>query len=202
MELYADIPRMVLQFDDLHQSGVGIEARAYHAGVLKLAAIGMVELIAVTMTLGDEEFAVFCLFNRIGVDGIHPRAGQELAGIGAETHGAAFVDKNLLVFHHIDDIVGSALVELDGVGIGISEDIACELDSHGLHPHTDTEARDAVFAAIAEGMELTLDPARAESGCDENALLSAQGLSDIVRREVVGEDGGEQKAAVVVGRGM
>ena len=51
--LHADEPGMLRQLDDLHQIAVGVDAADAHAGLDKLAAIQVVELVAMAMALED-----------------------------------------------------------------------------------------------------------------------------------------------------
>ena len=54
VELYADEPRVIGNFDDLGQHSVGREAGEHQAMLLQLAAVADVHFVAVAVTLRDE----------------------------------------------------------------------------------------------------------------------------------------------------
>src|ERR671919_2127493 len=80
MELPGDEPGVVGDLDDLHQGPVGGLAGADQAGVLELAPHAGIHLVAVPVTLVGQLRSV---------RGGRLRAGEELAGIGAQPHRAA-----------------------------------------------------------------------------------------------------------------
>src|SRR5262249_34673558 len=72
-----------LQLHELDETVVGGRSRADHAGILERAAVPVVELVAVPVTLVDDLLAVRRLDERSLV---------ELGGVRAEPHRAAEVD--------------------------------------------------------------------------------------------------------------
>ena len=71
-----------------------------------------------------------CLF-AIGL--VNATALQQLALVGAQSHGTTHLGDVLLLLHHIDNIVRRLLVHLAAVGILIAQDVACKLYHHHLH---------------------------------------------------------------------
>src|SRR5258708_3865876 len=82
MELAGDEKWMVFQFDDLHQLPVGRKAAKDEPGLLESLAVDVVEFVAVAMPLVHEE-------SPIKVTG--QRAQHQLARLGTQPHGAAFL---------------------------------------------------------------------------------------------------------------
>src|SRR6478672_3146049 len=82
MELRRQKPRMVFQFDDLHQFVVGGTATHLHAFRLNAAAIGVVELIAVAVALED---------NRLAIGRLSLTAWRQATDPLAQPHRAALV---------------------------------------------------------------------------------------------------------------
>ena len=58
VELCADIPALIWNFDYLHKVGGWVDAHALHALLFVLLLIGIVELIAMAMALPYEELRV------------------------------------------------------------------------------------------------------------------------------------------------
>ena len=81
MELHADEPGMVLIFDDFRQHAVGRKTREFQAVLLQPVLIGGIDLIAVTMALGN--------FGGAALDPRYPAAAPEYRRISPEPHGAA-----------------------------------------------------------------------------------------------------------------
>ena len=51
MELSADVPALFRDFDNLHEVSGGVDTHTLHAVRFVLVLIGIIELIAMTMTL-------------------------------------------------------------------------------------------------------------------------------------------------------
>src|SRR5690349_24251197 len=103
MELTADEPRVRRQLDHLDQRAVGREATQVKTMLDELVAVLVVDLIAVTVALAHLRYAI---------DRRRLSPLPELAGIGAESHGAAHVGDVLLIFHQRDDGVAALRREL------------------------------------------------------------------------------------------
>src|SRR5947207_9243987 len=80
MKLYADEPRVILVLDHLGQEPVGRHAGKSHAVLLEPVLVAGIDLIAVAVTLGNFDGAVYFA---------HPAAALEQGGIGAKPHRAA-----------------------------------------------------------------------------------------------------------------
>ena len=96
VELAADVPILLAQLGDLNERAVRRGAGEGHARALKLLAEEVIELVAVTVALGDLACAV---------GGIRLRALSEHAGVFAETHRAALGGHADLVGQKRDDRV-------------------------------------------------------------------------------------------------
>ena len=105
MELHSDKMRMVGQLHRFDKFQVWILAGCMEAVLFEYLAVGVVQLIAVTVTFVDDT----ALGKAISLCGVC--AGNETAGIVAETQRAAhIVDVSLLV-HEADDRMGCVGIE-------------------------------------------------------------------------------------------
>jgi len=93
----------------------------------------------------------------------------ELAGIGAEPHGAAVFLHVLLFEHHIDHVL-IGLLELGAVGVLESAHRPREFNDRALQAEADAQERDIVFPDVAHGQDLPLDAPLAEAGCHEQSV--------------------------------
>ena len=130
VELCAQMEVTAGQLYSLYQTTVGAGAGNNKTGVLHLLTVVVVELVAVAVALPDLALAV-----ALG----HLGAGQDGAGVLAQTHGAALGDVALLVGHQVDDVVMTLGGELAGVGVGVAQNVAGELHDHDLHTEADAE---------------------------------------------------------------
>ena len=53
MELCTDVPALLRNLDNLDEVGGGVDTHTLHAGLLIFLSVGIVELVAVAMTLAD-----------------------------------------------------------------------------------------------------------------------------------------------------
>ena len=98
------------------------------------------------------------------------RSGKEDGLAGTKAHVVAHGGEFFLLFLQADYRIRCFFVELGGVGIGESADIARELDRGDLHAETDAEIRDVVFAGILGGIDFALDAAITETTGNEDAI--------------------------------
>ena len=94
MELARDEEGVFWNFDDLDQFAVGRVAAEIEPGFFEFFTVGIVEFVTVTMAFVHDERAV-----QTGGFG----ADDELTGLRAEAHGAAFFGDAGLVVEHGDD---------------------------------------------------------------------------------------------------
>src|SRR5262245_52793604 len=80
MELHREVPGMLRELRDLDESAVRRPAGNPKAALGQCPLVQAVELIAVAMTLVDR---------RRAVDAVRQGSRRQLAGVGAEAHGAA-----------------------------------------------------------------------------------------------------------------
>src|SRR5207245_369901 len=87
------------------------------------------------------------------------RAGAQLAGVGAEPHGAAHLLDALLRAHQRDHRVLAFGLELARVGVRELADVARELNDGRLQAEADAEERQLVLARPANRLEHSLHAA-------------------------------------------
>jgi len=94
VELARDEEGMFRYFDDFDQFAVRCVAAEGETGFFEFFAVGIVEFVAMAVPFVDDESAVET--GRFGADG-------ELAGLGAQSHGAALFRNAGLLIEHRDD---------------------------------------------------------------------------------------------------
>ena len=122
----------------------------------------------------------------------------QCALVGTEAHGSSHVGDVLLLLHDVDDVVWSLFVHLAAVGIGISENVACELNHHHLHSKTDAKCRDVVGAGVFYCRYLTFYASLSESGADDHTVESFEQFLHVALVEVLGVDECQHCLVVVV----
>ena len=167
VELCAEVEVTARQLHGLHKAAVGAGAGDDQTGVLHLLTVVVVELVAVAVALPDLALAV-----ALG----HLGAGQDGAGVLAQTHGAALGDAALLVGHQVDDVVMTLGGELAGVGVGVAQNVAGELHDHDLHTEADAEVGDIVLAGVLCGLYHAFDAAVAKAAGDDDAVHVRKGF--------------------------
>ena len=108
MELGADVPAVGRNLDDLDQTAFGIDSGTDHSRGFIFSSEGIVEFVAVAMTLADVLRAIGCR---------SPDAFFQMAIVGPEPHGTSHLGDILLVFHQVDDAMGGRGIHLAAVGI-------------------------------------------------------------------------------------
>jgi hypothetical protein len=127
MELTAEEPGMVGQFDHLDQPAIGRLAGEPHSVFGQHIAIGITNLPPVAVPLAD-------LGRAVGLG--RPGTGSQPCRVGAQPHGAAHVGHVLLRLHEGDHRRLALGLELGAVGIGQLADIPGELDDRHLESET------------------------------------------------------------------
>src|SRR5690606_17222135 len=143
MRLRAHIERVNLAWKlyVLNQGAVWRRPGEGHAGIRYLRAVAVVNLVAVTVTLGDLGCPV-----KLFDDG----TGSERGRVHSEAHGAAQVatgDDVDLLGHRCDHRVLGLRVELGGGCPRQPGEVARVLDDHGLQAEAESEHRNAVLAS-------------------------------------------------------
>ena len=182
--LHADVEIVFGHLDGLYDMSVRRGAAYDQAAVRQKLAVVVVELITVTMPLVDQGLCIALL---------EQRTRHYFAGIGAEAHRAAFVDRRILIRHEVDDLVRAVLVELAAVRAEEPRNVARKLDHRDLHVVTNNlniaatlTARDDVHVYLTGGAVCNRDGRlTGEAGCDfirgfrmEYCLLEAWALDD------------------------
>src|ERR1051326_6240983 len=188
MELGGDEERVVGQFDDLDEFAVGGGAAEDEIGLFELVAVGVVELVAVAVPFIDDEGAV-----EFGGEGAH----GELAGVGAQAHGAALAGEFFLFVEQADDGVGRVGFELGGVGLVEFEDVAGEFDGGDLHAQAQAQVGHLVFTGVAGGGDLAFDAPFAEAAGDEDAAQALEHLFGAFAFDVLGIHLDDFDAAII-----
>ena len=175
MELGADEPGVVGEFDDFDEVGVGIGADALHAVLLEVGEVAVVEFVAVAVALLDGGLAV---------DGVGLAAFAQLAGVGSEAHSAAHAGDGLLLFHEVDDGVLCVGCHLCAVGIGVAERVAGKFDDHHLHAEADAEGGDVVGAGVLDGGDFAFGASLSETGADDGSCHAAEFFFHVIGGDV------------------
>src|ERR1700682_163251 len=188
VELRGNEPRVVTQLDDFHQTVVGRCAREDHARLPHRLTVGVVEL---------EAMPVSFVHDRLAIGLRRQRAGLQLAGVEAETHGAALIGDVALLGQEVDDRMAGEGVELGAVGVRVTELVAAELDDGAVHPEAETQVRRQRGPGESGRGNLPLDAAMTEPARNHDAV-------DIVERpqiaglERVGRDPFDVDPQIVV----
>src|SRR6266542_3893749 len=177
MELAGHEPRVVGQLDDLHQLLVGPDARDPEAALLERVEIVVVDLVAMAVPLPD------------GALPIGPGGGAALAqrdGVEPEAHGAALVLDASLLRQEVDHVMAGSGVELRRIGARQARDMPRELDDSALHAEADAEIRHALLPGVADGLDLSFDPAVPEAARDEDAVESGHMALEALALDALG----------------
>ena len=154
MEIFAEL-------NNFYERIVWQDAGDNHTVLLKDFAEAVVELEAVAVAFADfRNFAVA----EISAGG--KSFGRDFARIRAEPHGAALVDNVELAVHQRDNWVFSFWIELGGIGVGETADVACELDNGALHTEAQSEERDFIGAGEINRADFAFDATVAETARD------------------------------------
>ena len=124
MELAADEPGMILDFNDFDKAIVRRRARNHQASFAELRSVFIVEFPAVAMAFVNEVLAVY-------IEGLCVLF--QLAGIYAQAHRTAFVGNIDLIRHEIDDGEGRVFIEFRGRSALEAADVAGKFHDGALH---------------------------------------------------------------------
>ena len=94
----------------------------------------------------------------------------QLAGPGAQAHGAAQLFDAAQFAQLIDDAVRRRRIEFAGVGLFQSTYMARELDARGLHAQTDTKVRHLIFTRVLNALQHAFDAAFAEAARYQDSI--------------------------------
>ena len=161
MELAAEEEWMVGNLDDLDVGSVGCGAGDAQAAGGKGLLVFAVELVAMAVALADLGFAVRLMGQR---------AGLELAGPGAQPHGAAQFFHAAQLAQLVDDAVRSGRIEFAGVRLLQAADVARVFDARRLHAQADAEIRNLLLAGVLNSFQHAFDAALAESAGNQDAV--------------------------------
>jgi hypothetical protein len=175
MELAGDEPGMPRQFDDLDQLPIDRTSRDLQAGLLQRFHITRIDLIAVTMTLGDRIRTV-------------ELAGQRIRGqhalLGPHAHGAAeiriggsaldFTGRGLPLGDQCDHRMPGVGAELGTVRALEAGLVTRKLDHRDLHAEADAEVRNLALTRKPHCLDLAFDAAFAESAGHQNGIGALQ----------------------------
>ena len=167
---------MVGQLHNFHQRVVRRRAAEGHALLAQNFLKGIVELIAMAMP-----FVHHILF--VGFVGLG--AGQYLAGIGTQTHGAPLITAGVAFFHifgaevepfghQVNNLVVGQGIELLGIGVVQTGHMAGKFNDSALHAQTDTEEGHVFFAGVADSRDLALHAAVTEAAGHQNAVTALE----------------------------
>ena len=97
-------------------------------------------------------------------------AGQDGAGICAQTHRRALGAHILLIGHQVDHRMSRCAAKLTGVGVCPAYNAACKFDHGDLHAQADAEIRHAAFTGKVGGGDHSLDAAAAKASRHDDAV--------------------------------
>ena len=178
MGLGGDEVRMSLavEFHELRQTAVRRGAADPQTYLLEAISVGVVDLVAVPVTLGDRRRAI-----ELGHQGIL----GELGGVGPQAHSAAQIslagDGVDLLGHRRDDRVGGLWVKLTGGCVLDTGQVPGDLDNRALHAQAQAQEGHLVLAGVANGTDLALDPTDAESARDTDGVSVLELLCSALR---------------------
>ena len=175
MELGADKPGVVVDFEDFDEGAVRARAGKNDAGGFEGRAKRVVDLITVSVAFGN-------LASGVDLAGVGVVA--EFAEIGTEAHGAAFVLNRFLAVDEMDDGMCRVRAKFGGVGVRPAADVAGVFDEGHLHAEADAEKGDAAIACVADGADFTFRAADAETAGDEDAVHRAKDFVKCIFRQV------------------
>ena len=124
VELATDEIGMIGQLNHFYIGAVGGRSRDAHSGRSQRSFVLTVELVAMTVTFADFEFAIHAVSKRVGFDFASP---------GAKPHSSTEFFHATQFPQLVDDPVRCGWIELAGVGIGKPAHIASKLDTSRLH---------------------------------------------------------------------
>src|SRR5579871_5305788 len=177
MELAAEKPRMTRQLHDLDQAIVWRGAGRLEARLLQRLAIGVVDLVAMAVTLGDAAAAI---------ERQRERPRTDRAGVRSQAHRAALAIDCLLVLHDVDHRIGRRLIDFARVGLFEPDQVARDLDHHHLQAEADAEDRHAALARVTHRADLALDPTLAESARYDDRVGARQARRRISLFQLLG----------------
>ena len=110
----------------------------------------------------------------------HLCACLDLAGVGPQTQGAAFVDRIVLIGQKIDDLVRGVRIELTGIRIRPADDMSGEFDDGDLHAQTDAQIGLLLLPAVSGSGDHAFDAPLTKAARHKDAVTAFQTLIDIV----------------------
>ena len=171
VELHCHKPRVVGQLHNLHQPPVRGQTGKSQPRRLQGLAVGIIELIAVAVTLVDPPAAI----SRLG-----PAPLRQHAGPAAQTHGAALFRHIHLILHQVNDRIGGPGIQLAGVGPGKARSMAGKLHHRHLHPQADAQEGHLLLPGIADGADLALHSPAAKAPGYQNTVAARQQLGCVL----------------------
>src|SRR5699024_343586 len=138
---------------------------------------GVVYLVAVAVALVD-------VLDPVDVSG--PSALHQVAGVAAQTHGAAHVGDPHLVGHQVNDGMGGGGIEFGGVGVGHAAHMAGKLHHSQLHAQADAQEGDVVLPGVTDGGNFALNAPVAKAAGHQNTLHALQHLGHVVLGDRLG----------------
>ena len=174
MELHADVPWVIFDLDNLGQAAVRGHAREDQTAFFELVPVFRVHLIAVAVAFLDLGRAI---------DLGHFRAFGQGRGIGAQTHGAAFVIGGFaahgmvalhpffeVVNHRLKALFAGFMIEFFRARVLDPRQVARRFDHRHLHAKADAEIGDFALTGELCRFDFALCPAFAKTARDEDRV--------------------------------
>lgn len=194
MELAGDVEFVGRELNDLDQAFFGADRTDDQAFGFELLAVVGVEFETMAMALGDV-IDIMVELCRLG-------SCKEDRFTGAKAHVVAHGGEFFLLFLQADHGMRCVFVELGGVSIGETADIARKLDGGDLHAEADAEIRNVVFTRILGGINFAFDATITESTGNEDAIDVTDDLGGDLVLHGLGIDLHDLHFGIVRGTGM
>ena len=175
MELNTDIPRVILQLDDLYTNTLIILADEVETCLGELVDVVGVDFISVAVTLVDLDFLAIQLTKT------RPFASR-LEERWAKTKTHRSTEVGLVNFGHEDnEWIGALFVQFNGTGASDTTHIAGKFDDSNLHTQADTQVRGLVCACPFCRSDHALCTALAKSSWNQNTICGTNFMPCLVK---------------------
>src|SRR3989344_1218166 len=162
------------QLGYLHEAAVWRFTGKYETRFLEALDVLGIYLEAVAVALANELRAASCELRGRCVGLLCYGAGDELARIRTQAHGAAVIllgELFYLLRENCDDGMRAFRIYLCRMGARKVRDIARVFHGHELHAIAEPEIRDFVLPHEADGVNLALDTRLAEAAGNDDAVV-------------------------------
>src|SRR5438876_12086618 len=165
MKLAANEMRMIRQLNHLDVGAVWGRARNSQSACRQRAFVFAVKLVAMPMALADL---------KLSINSVCQSSRFNLAGPSAQPHGAAQLFHAAQFAQLVDHAMRRCRIELAGVSVRETTDVAGELDASRLHPQANAKEGNFVLPRVADCNQHAFNPAFAKSAGHQNPTVIPQ----------------------------